>query len=89
MTPTDDPIVRPAPRTPPVVPGEPVAWRAPAATRFDGRPANDFLARADRIAPMTSRIQPEVEDLPRWVIFVIGAVVAALMGGLLGAVISI
>ena len=65
------------------------AWRAPAATRFDSRPANDFLARADAIAPVTFEVQPEVEELPRWIVVVIGAVVAALLGALLGGMMSV
>lgn len=66
-----------------------VAWRAPAATRFDSRPANDFLSRADAIAPVTFEVQPEVEELPRWVVVVIGCVVAALLGALLGGMMSV
>ena len=65
------------------------AWRAPGATRFDSRPANDFLSRTDAIAPTTYRVQPEVEELPRWIIVVIGAVAAALMGALLGAMMAV
>lgn len=66
------------------------AWRAPGATRFDSRPANDFLSRADAIVPVTYRVQPaERVDLPRWIVVVVGAVVAALMGALLGAMMSV
>ena len=65
------------------------AWRAPAATRFDSRPANDFLSRADAIAPTTYGVEPEVEALPRWIVVVIGAVVAALLGALLGGMMSV
>lgn len=66
------------------------AWRAPAATRFDSRPANDFLARADAIAPVTFEIQPaEREDMPGWIVVAIGCVVAALMGALLGGMMSV
>jgi hypothetical protein len=65
------------------------AWRSPAATRFDSRPANDFLSRADAIAPVTFESQPEVEELPRWIIVVVGAAVAALLGALLGGALSV
>ena len=71
------------------------AWRAPAATRFDSRPANDvlasdFLSRADAIAPKTHSVQPaELEEMPRWIVVAIGAIVAALLGALLGGMMSV
>jgi hypothetical protein len=76
------------------------AWRSPAATRFDGRPANDtpareipaadFLARADAIASRTLSIEPAPrEPMPRWLIVAIGAAVAALLGALLGGALSV
>ncbi len=71
------------------------AWRAPAATRFDGRPANDslgadFLARADAIAPRTISVEPmPMEPMPRWLIVAIGAGIAALLGALLGGALSV
>ena len=71
------------------------AWRAPGATRFDSRPANDvraddFLARADAVAPRTFAAVPtEPQPMPRWVIFAIGAVVAALLGGVVGGMMSV
>ena len=66
------------------------AWRAPGATRFDSRPANDFLSRADAIAPTTYRVQPaEQEDIPRWIVVAIGCVVAALLGAVLGGMMSV
>jgi hypothetical protein len=66
------------------------AWRAPAATRFDSRPANDFLARADAISPRTLTTEPaSMEPMPRWLIVAIGAGVAALLGALLGAMLSV
>ncbi len=71
------------------------AWRAPAATRFDSRPANDvrandFLSRAEVIAPATFGVQPgEAEEMPRWIIVAVGAVVAALLGALLGGMMSV
>ncbi len=66
------------------------AWRAPGVTRFDSRPANDFLSRADAVAPTTFGVQPaEVADMPRWLIVAIGAVVAALLGALVGGMMSV
>jgi|GEM_PF-2485174 len=66
------------------------AWRAPGATRFDSRPANDFLSRAEVIAPTTYAVQPaEIEEMPRWMVVAIGAVVAALLGALLGGMMSV
>lgn len=71
------------------------AWRAPAATRFDSRPANDiaandFLARADAIAPRTISAEPvAAEPMPRWLIVAIGAGIAALMGALLGGALAV
>ena len=71
------------------------AWRAPGQTRFDSRPANDirpndFLSRAEAIAPATYAVQPaELEELPRWIVIAIGAVVAALLGALLGGMMSL
>ncbi len=66
------------------------AWRAPAATRFDSRPANDFLARADAVAPraMVADAAP-MEPMPRWLIIAIGGVVAAILGALLGGAMSV
>ncbi len=79
---------------------ETAAWRAPGATRFDSRPANDaaahdpgstdFLSRADAIAPRTLVVRPaEGEPMPRWMVFAIGCVVAALLGGLIGGMMSV
>ena len=66
------------------------AWRAPGATRFDGRPANDFLARADAIAPHTLSAPPiQAEPLPRWITVVAGAAIAAGLGALLGAMLAV
>lgn len=91
MTPNADDRPVPTPRTrDALLAYQTAAWRAPGATRFDSRPANDFLARADAIAPRTlsaRRIDPE--PLPRWVIFGFGAVVAALMGAVLGAMMAV
>jgi hypothetical protein len=66
------------------------AWRAPGTTRFDSRPANDFLARADAIAPRTlSVVPPKPRPVSRWIIVAIGAGVAALLGALLGGSLSL
>lgn len=66
------------------------AWRAPAATRFDSRPANDFLARAEAIAPHIVSAEPvQMEPMPRWIVIAIGAVAAALLGALLGGAMSV
>lgn len=66
------------------------AWRAPGQTRFDSRPANDFLARAEVIAPRPYTVeQPVMEPMPRWLIIAVGAMVAALMGALLGGMMSL
>ena len=68
------------------------AWRAPAATRFDGRPANDVLARAEAIRPTRIyRASPRpVLNVPAgWFTFTVGACVAALLGALLGGLLSV
>ncbi len=97
MTPTDGqrPPLRPGAIRDAVSAYQAAAWRAPAATRFDSRPANDvatndFLARADAIAPLTLSAAPvPMEPLPRWMIVALGAVVAALLGALLGGAMSV
>lgn len=91
MTPTDGyrPI-RPGAIRDAVSAYQTAAWRAPAATRFDSRPANDFLARAEAIAPQTVSAEPvQMEPMPRWIVIAIGAVVAALLGALLGGAMSV
>ncbi len=70
------------------------AWRAPAATRFDSRPANDvaandFLSRADLIAPQVTPGPVQMEPMPRWLVVVIGAIIAAIMGALLGGALAV
>lgn len=62
-----------------------VAWRPPAATRFDGRAANDLEAAQ---SPDPS-IRELISELPAWVTVVAGGVVAALMGVLLGGALHI
>ncbi|MCA3717331.1 MAG: hypothetical protein IM674_03660 [Brevundimonas sp.] len=70
------------------------AWRAPAATRFDSRPANDFVAndflsRADAIAPQSTPDPMQMAPMPRWLVVLIGAIIAAVMGGLLGGALAV
>lgn len=70
------------------------AWRAPAATRFDSRPANDFatsdfLTRAERIAPQATPGPVQMEPMPRWLIVAIGAAIAALLGAMLGGALAV
>lgn len=70
------------------------AWRAPAATRFDSRPANDFVAndflsRADAIAPQSTPAPVQMEPMPRWLVVAVGGVIAAIMGALLGGALAI
>ena len=70
------------------------AWRAPAASRFDGRPANDFLARAEAILPTriyraAPLVTPESNGPAGWITFLVGACVAALLGALVGGVLSV
>ncbi len=82
--------VRPTAVRDPLAAWQTAAWRAPGTTRFDSRPANDFLARADAIAPRTLSAAPaESEPLPRWIIVAIGCVIAALLGALLGGALSL
>ena len=61
---------------------ETVAWRPPSAARFDARVAND-----PEVAEPTSA--EAIAGLPGWVIPMIGAAVAALMGLLLGGFLAL
>jgi hypothetical protein len=62
---------------------EPVAWRPPTAARFDGRAAND-------VAPQREPTYPEMADgIPSWLVIVLGGVVAALTGALLGGMLQL
>ena len=66
------------------------AWRTPGVSRFDSRPANDFLSRAEAVTPRTFAVEPAMaEEMPRWLVIAIGAVVAALMGALLGGMMAV
>ena len=58
-----------------------VAWRAPSANRFDGRPANDVAAHEPSLNEMPS--------VPVWLSVAAGAVAAAAMGALLGGALHI
>ena len=57
-----------------------VAWRPPSARRFEG-PANDCTTRPTVI--------DEMKAMPGWVIPVVGAGAAALMGVLLGGALAV
>lgn len=58
---------------------ETAAWRAPSATRFDSRPAND-----GEVA-----VQAEAAVIPRWFLVIGGGVAAALMGAALGGMLAL
>lgn len=58
-----------------------VAWRAPSANRFDGRPANDVVAHESSLSEMPS--------IPVWLSVGAGALAAAAMGALLGGALHI
>ena len=58
-----------------------VAWRAPNANRFDGRPANDAAAHDPSLT--------EMPTVPIWLSIAAGAVAAAAMGALLGGALHI
>lgn len=58
-----------------------VAWRAPSANRFDGRPANDVVAHESSLSEMSS--------IPVWLSVGAGALAAAAMGALLGGALHI
>jgi len=61
---------------------ETVAWRPPSSTRFDTRVAND-----PEVAEPT--LTEAIAGVPGWVIPMIGAAVAALMGLLLGGFLAL
>ena len=58
-----------------------VAWRAPSANRFDGRPANDVVAHGASVTGTPT--------IPVWLSVGAGAVAAAAMGALLGGALHI
>ena len=61
---------------------ETVAWRPPAARRFDARVANDPGAPEPTLKEL-------IADLPGWVTVVGGGVIAALMGALVGGALAL
>jgi hypothetical protein len=62
---------------------EPIAWRPPTPTRFDGRAAND-------VAPAPEPdLSGTVGGVPGWLVIVLGGVVAALMGAVLGGALQL
>lgn len=64
---------------------ETVAWKAPTAERFQNQVANDAPA-----APTLDKALGEtMRSLPGWVVVVVGGVFAALMGALLGGMLSL
>ncbi|WP_396594032.1 hypothetical protein [Brevundimonas sp. R86498] len=95
MTPTEGRrLVGPSAARNSVLTYQTAAWRVPGTTRFDSRPANDFLARADFIAPDPVPARPveaqaEAQALPRWIIVTLGAGVAAVTGALMGGALSL
>ena len=58
-----------------------VAWRAPSASRFDGRAANDAVPHDPSVTRMPT--------VPVWMSVAAGAVAAAAMGALLGGALHI
>ncbi|MFA4893159.1 hypothetical protein [Brevundimonas sp.] len=62
---------------------ETVAWRAPSATRFDARVANDVGSEQEVV-----RSGP-VGHLPAWLTITAGGVAAALLGALLGGALQV
>lgn len=58
---------------------ETAAWRAPSATRFVSRPANDAEVSA----------QVEAAVMPRWLLVVGGGAAAALIGAALGGMLAV
>ena len=60
-----------------------VAWRAPAPGRFDSRVAKDFAPRPE---PAFAEM---ADGIPGWLTVVLGGVVAALAGALMGGALHI
>jgi hypothetical protein len=94
VPPFDDDMRRPAGARTALEAYQAAAWRAPAATRFDSRPANDFaandvLTRAEAVTPQSTPAPMELAPMPRWLVVLIGAIVAAILGGLLGGALAI
>ena len=58
-----------------------VAWKPPTAARFDSRTANDPLLRPS--------VVEEWSGLPAWAHIVVGGVIAALLGALLGGALHV
>ena len=66
------------------------AWRTPGVSRFDSRPANDFLSRAEAVTPRTFAVEPAMARRCRagWS-SPSARVIAALMGALLGGMLAV
>lgn len=60
-----------------------VAWKAPAARRFESRPANDETHTPEPTFGEMARA------IPGWAVIAGGGIVAALMGAMLGGALHI
>ena len=61
-----------------------VAWRAPTASRFESRAANDPTERS-----FTCQTVEDSTGIPHWLIVIGGAVIAAVVGALLGGMLAV
>ena len=61
-----------------------VAWRAPSASRFESRAANDPTEQT-----FTYQTVEENTGIPHWLVLVGGAVIAALVGAMLGGMLAV
>lgn len=61
-----------------------VAWRPPAAPRFDHRPANDTGWR-----PAARPTATKSSETPGWAVVVFGGLFAALAGALMGGMLQV
>jgi len=68
---------------------ETVAWRAPASPRFDGRPANDWTSAFQSPITRPAIDEGAVDQIPRWVVLLGGAFIAAILGALLGGAMQV
>ena len=64
---------------------DPVAWRPPATPRFDPRPANDVH---EVVSPEPAATEARA-GVPAWAVSVLGGLVAALAGAMLGGMLQI
>jgi len=61
-----------------------VAWRAPTASRFESRAANDPVEQG-----FTYQTVEDSTGIPHWLVLVGGAVIAALVGAMLGGMLAV